>query len=536
LNESFKSVIDMVVNSPVNYFANGEYRFGKKKPMKRVAAMLYLVETMHIPDEYAMDAIQYLDDSSEAKNKQMQNEAPDESDRPTIDTYKDGDIFPEYLEPIDMAMLLFTGFEVATSRTLKFSRKLGVPQWMIRVNPSLTVSDRVKEHDVRAGVGAEIRRYKRFRSEAEKKSGHTFTVDEVMVCRESVTSTIRAETLDNIVEELKFDPEMEEDGQAEIARFLKLYNTPKESEHTKQVRKLHRAMISHWIWQVKRRINKKPTVFEIALVFLGRQGIGKSFSTRKMTEVVSDLSTPASVSNLVDERETRRWENYYIAFLDEISKETKDSLAKLKDWVTKTESEFRPLYMNSSEGCDKNAQAIGTSNFPLATILKDPSGMRRFWEIPSDQEKSRIFKGMEDIDWELIYKSIDENEDLGYYGPHSKRPKLYDEVVAIQNAARDKSPVEEYLFNEDYVDINGSIDTGTETKWFTLKELREDFDLWTEQNGWGQYTPKAFRLELQNMHLDVRKGSGNALVVELNVPEKLKDLNNADVEEIGFEK
>jgi len=162
--------------------------------------------------------------------------------------------------------------------------------------------------------------------------------------------------------------------------------------------------------------------------------------------VVDDLSTPANVSILVDERETRRWENYFIAFLDEISKESKDSLSKLKDWVTKTESEFRPMYSNNSESCDKNAQAIGTSNFPLSSILKDPTGMRRFWEIPSEQIMNVLFKGMDDIDWLMILRAVDDTNDFGYYGPDSIGAEYYEEIIQIQNNARDKTPVEEYLY------------------------------------------------------------------------------------------
>ena len=533
MKEELKPIIVAVANNPENLFNGTTYKFGKKKPITRTAAMLHLVEVVNIPDQYSVDAIAYLDEvvkEIEAKKKiRMSDDC-----RPDFLTYVDGGTFPEFLEPIDMAALLFGGLEVATSGTLKFSESRGIPKWISRVNPSLTVRDRVKEHDIRAGVASEIRRYKKGRSEEEKKCQHTFTVDEVVACRDSVTSTIRHNTLQGITERIKYDKGCVKPGMKELERFIEYYHSPKSSDHSTRMHRLHQSMICHWIWLVKRRLNKLPTVYEIALVFLGRQGVGKSFSVRRMTEVVSDLSTPASVSNLVDERETRRWENYYIAFLDEISKESKDSLSKLKDWVTRTESEFRPLYSNSSEGCDKNAQAIGTSNFPLASILKDPSGMRRFWEIPSDQEKSKIFTGMETIDWELIYKAIDESNNLGYYGPDSLGGKFFEEITEIQNAARDKSPVEEYMYTENYVDIHGIVRDDIDKKYFSITQLREDFNIWTEMNGWGQYTPKAFRLELLNMHLELKRGAGNDLTVELNIPSKLKKVNTLADKEIGF--
>lgn len=536
LRNDTKIVIKGIVSSTANTFDGRTYRFGRKKPKSKMEAMMYLNTELGIPDDEAMEAIQYMD-TLITKKLEVADEYQEADEKPSLDRYVDGGPFPEWLEPVDMATLLFRCFSVAPSGVLLYNKNLGVPKWILRVNPSITPNKKVKEHDIKAGLIQELRRFRKGRSEAEKKANHSISIEEIMSSRDSVTSDIREETIAGIIEEVKYDKTLSKKGLTELDRFIDLYKVPPDNDHTTRIRRLHTVMICHWIWQVKRRLNSLPTVNEICLVFLGRQGIGKSYSARKMTEVILDLATPASVTNLVDERETRRWEKYYIAFLDEISKESKDSLSKLKDWVTRIDAEFRPLHTNHTESCDKNAQAIGTSNFPLASVLKDPTGMRRFWEINSDQEKSKILDGMDNIDWLLIYRSIDESHPYGYYGQMSLGKKYHEEIVNIQNDTRDKSPVEEYLYDHNYVDIHGGIVDTVAKEFMDIGDLRDDFNIWSEQNGWGTYTIKAFRLELKNLHLEMKRSTGNRLKVELNDPTELTNVNEIEPtldKKVGF--
>lgn len=534
--ERYKPIINSIVASSENSFQSGiSYKFGRKKSLNRIEMMLELTQKHGVPITDATDAMVYMDEAI-TRNNQLNAEQKTMDDRPvSLADWEDGDMFPEWITPIQMAVLLFTRFEVSTSGTLKFSPTMGVPRWILAVNPGMKVTDRVKEHDVKSGLGEEIRRFRRQRSKEEKEAGHTVSVEEVSTCRDSVTSNSCRLAKEIIAKEIAYDKKIRGKGSKELMSFLKKYNAPETSDHSEKMHMLHFTMICQWLWQVKRRLNGLPTSFQIALIFLGRQGIGKSFATKRIISVIGDLATPANISNLVDERETRRWEKYYVAFLDEVSKESKDSLAKLKDWVTKEESEFRPLYSNSSEACDKNAQAIGTSNFPLTSILKDPSGMRRFWEIPSDQLKNVLFDGMEKIDWKTVYQMIDETNPEGYYGPNSIGKAYYEEIVAIQNSARDKSPVEEYLYMHNNLDINGDVRDDLEKEWVDLGELRDKFNFWSTENAWGEYTPKAFRNELQSMHLPLKRKTGNKLFVELNCPDELKTENEINEKEIGFE-
>lgn len=507
------------------------YRFGRKTPIGRLKSLTYLNEKVFIPEDMVEEALVYLDEELE----RIEKERTADSGKPTMEEWKDGDPFPEFCTAYEMAMLLFSTLKVTTSGNFAYDEKRGVPIWMKHINSSLVPTDRVKEHDLRAGLAEEKRRQNSQKTEEEKERGPKITVDDILVFRHSVMDVIRKQERDRIIGLLKYDKSVRVKGMKELALFVKKYMAPKKSDHSDKMHTLHVCMIAHWIWQVKRKLNGRATVYEIALIFLGRQGIGKSYSTNRITSVVEGLSTPASVSNVVDDRETRRWENYYIAFMDEISKEKKESLAKLKDWITKKEAEFRPLYANSSEICEKNAQAIGTTNFPLNSILKDPTGMRRFWEIPSDQKQNVLFDGMEKIDFTLIWKAVDENSDVGYYGPESIGKDFYKEIVDIQNSSRDKSPVEEYLCLHNYVNLQGFVNPDKNKKWFSVDDIKIEFNAWASQNGWGEYTPKAVRMELGTLHLEMKRGTSNKMMVEMNIPEDMQPENElTEQEELGF--
>ncbi len=457
---------------------------------------------------------------TEALNKLKNSQEKQESDRPTPDSWRPGMPYPEYLEPIEMAKLLFGQLEVSPSGCFVFSEKKGVPSWLLSVGPSLTVKSTIKEFDIKAGVSAEVRKYKKFRTEDERKCQHTMSVQEVLENQNSCAGEMRRVTLRRIANEIAFDKKLKNKGAAELVKFIKQYNVPKVHKETEcdEMVRLHFLMLCHFLWCVKRRLNGKRTVFEIMPVFLGRQGIGKSFSATRISEAIPNIATKAKIKELTDTRETRRWENYFLAFLDEVSKETKDSLATLKEWITKIDGEFRPLNTNSSEYCLKNAQAIGTSNFPLSTILKDASGMRRFWEIPSDQPANTLLKGMENIDWILIYKSINENNEMGYYGPDSLGKDYYDQITAIQNLSRDRSPVEIFLADHGFMCEEGGLDPNREKIWFPVVKMREAFNAWADAQTWGKYTSKAFSNELSSLYMEKKVGSGNKLVVELNAP------------------
>lgn len=518
LSEEQMIAIDKVANNKTYSLQVNAYRFGKgnTRILNSLEAAAKVCSLCIIPPELGFEAVGYLNE--QIKVTTAVREARD-FNKPTQESWKDGDNFPEFASPIEIARLLFGQIGVSTSGTLRF--KGTVPKWLYHVNRSLTPSHRVKEYDIMAGLAEEMRRFRRGLSESEKEARHTVTAAEVLSMRGSVVAETKDATRLKYIEMLKYTDEISGDGKREVMRFLKLYSAPTTSEDKTitNMRQLHATMIFHWIWLVKRRLNKLPTKYEICLVFLGAQGVGKSYVARRIKDVLPDLSTDTEVAAIVDERETPRWENYYIAFLDEISKESRDSLAKLKGWITSTDAEFRPMRTNDSEECDKNAQALGTSNFPLTTILKDTSGMRRFWEVPSNQERSKTFEGMDTIDWELIYRSVDEDNSNGYYG---KDLMFYDNIVEVQEASRDKSVVEEFLHDRYMINEKGQIEQTVETLTFSVHDLLKEYNEWCADHRWGSTRATTFRDALRALSLTVRPGASNKLCVSLNDPVKLK--------------
>ena len=482
--------------------SKGSYKFGKGNAsvLQSLDAAKWLCNKLGIHQDLGVDALAYLDECVILNQK---NREEKENNRPTVEDWQEGDLYPEWLSPIQFTTLLFSLLDVTPSGTWMYKKK--VPKWIKTINRSVKSGEQVKQYDINAGITEALRNWRRKQTDDEKKASLSITSDQIKECIPSVQSKMRKGTLRKIGLDVKFDDTV---GDSELKSFLRLYKAKGDINH-------HTTMLKHWVWNVKRRLYGKSTRFETCVLFLGRQGIGKSYIGEKLNQAFQNFLTYATVKDIEDTRETPRWENYRIAFFDEMSKESKESLAKLKFWVTASTITYRPMKTNTDEVCDKNAQGIGTTNFPVAHILKDASGMRRFWEIPSDQPKNVIFKGMDEVDWIEIFQSVDEDKDEGYFGPGLK---YYEEITEVQDNSRDKTPVEEYLYYYNLVDHEGTTHPDVSTRKFMIKELRDNFKDWCEDQGWGKYNIKSFKNELVNLGLHVSKGRANATYVTLNDP------------------
>ncbi|HUX79986.1 MAG TPA: toprim domain-containing protein, partial [Alphaproteobacteria bacterium] len=83
----------------------------------------------------------------------------------------------------------------------------------------------------------------------------------------------------------------------------------------------HYAAISHFIWQVKRKIKGLPIENHMMLILHGAtQGKGKSVAMKKLIGVLGDLAKPGDLSLCTDKRDWDALERYYIIYMDEMAK------------------------------------------------------------------------------------------------------------------------------------------------------------------------------------------------------------------------
>jgi len=534
VEETYKKRIHGIVHNPRANFTGDVYIFpGKKKELTRFQAKAALIETENFPEAIVDEAMDLMDREiglfREAKQSRIANDnRPDDFTK-----WKDGDMFPEFCEPKDMAIMLFSQFGTTPAGVLEYLPS-GVPKWISDVAPSITPSMSVKEHDVIAGVNSEMRRYRREMSDSEKKSKHTFNVEQILIYRKSVMSTMQLHTLNVLADRLKFEKKYKGRGSREIDKLVSRLSIPEKFGNCTNYREICAQMIKHHIWEVKRGMIFKPTKNQFCLTILGRQGIGKSYAMDKMASPVDKLSTNAIVADLSDPRQTPRWEQFRVIKLDEISKENKTSMASFKEFITSAKRVHRPLFTNATEECPKWAACIATSNFPLVSSLKDNSGMRRHFELQCMQEANVLFSGLDDLDYALMYRGIDEDLEYGYYGERSEGKKLFKTIIEIQDATRDHSPVEEFLMDKYYVDGKGLIPADSKTKWIALEDLLGPLNIWSDSRGWKKFTPKYLRSCVSDMHLAMERKTGNRWFVKLLIPEGEENTYGDSVSKVGI--
>lgn len=180
------------------------------------------------------------------------------------------------------------------------------------------------------------------------------------------------------------------------------------------------AVLSHSLWQVKRKLNGLPVSNHIWLNIYSKQNTGKSNWFKTLFKPVSGIVWNSDIGQLVDERNVSSFQSHFISFNDELAKaETKKDSETLKKVITGDEATFRPLFTNRKEEVVNNLTFFSASNVRISDALGDPTGMRRFFEIdnlaPRNPRKvvSEMF-AMSEHDILSIWRSIDEGRDDGY--------------------------------------------------------------------------------------------------------------------------
>lgn len=158
------------------------------------------------------------------------------------------------------------------------------------------------------------------------------------------------------------------------------------------------------------------------LILQGRQGDRKSTFFEKLMPkkefFKGDMSlAPDNKDSVIQNTK------YILVEWGEIDSTLKGEQAKLKQFITATDDEFRASYARVSERYPRLTSYCGSVN--RADFLKDETGSRRFWVIPVDG-KCDIDK-LESLDmakfWGVIYHLWKQGEILDYLPP-SEEAKL----------------------------------------------------------------------------------------------------------------
>lgn len=195
-----------------------------------------------------------------------------------------------------------------------------------------------------------------------------------------------------------------EDGNFILERFVRLM-TGYDSD-------LDVAVLKHFIWQVKRKLNKMPVKWHMMPVFVGDQGCGKTTFIQMVLEPLRDLWIRKDLKIFKDKREWPGFQKYFVFFFDEMAEAKKVDSENIKQFMSEGEISHRPLHTNSMEALANNSTFIGASNKSVSDLIQDTE-MRRFWEIKClpTRELTQNWAELKAMDYRLIWDAVDENDD-----------------------------------------------------------------------------------------------------------------------------
>ena len=307
------------------------------------------------------------------------------------------------------------------------------------VTPNGEMSPKVISTKVRldySNAFNEFRRKQRDLPTKEKKVA--YKVDRVIL-NDAVTNFVQTHRDNHLIqlqERLKHRPEEKDCTEMEkFCRALIGQNDP-----------VVVAVLKHFIWQVKRKVFDLPVTYHMMPIVIGPQGNGKSTAIReKLLAPLNEFIMTPKMQHFHDEKHFEGFQNNFVSFCDEMAGCERADIDGIKEWITKDEQTGREMYSTSQVRYKQNCTAIGCSNRSVQTLLYDPTGLRRFFEIAADpdMEKNGGWTAYETIDFSKLWRSVDENRDEVYISDY------FDEIEIRQEAMRMEDPIELFLKETD---------------------------------------------------------------------------------------
>jgi hypothetical protein len=175
------------------------------------------------------------------------------------------------------------------------------------------------------------------------------------------------------------------------------------------------AFLKHGIWQIKRKvIGLAPDYHLMLVIFSEHQGTGKTtFMDRFLRAGLEELlPPPILLSELVDARSGGMFE-FPALILDEIHRIEGKQIDDLKQIMTANRLSRRRLFTHDMHMLEQSSTLFATTNKPIASIIPDPTGHRRFFTLTmlsgqvADGGDRSIWDLVNSIDFEMLWNSVD---------------------------------------------------------------------------------------------------------------------------------
>lgn len=112
-----------------------------------------------------------------------------------------------------------------------------------------------------------------------------------------------------------------------------------------------------------------------------KQGTGKSTALRRLVEPLAELVIDVSAKTFSDEREAEVMATHAVGILDEMARVNTTEAADIKRVITQPTVSYRKMRENGRVTARRLMSFAGTANEPLALLVNDTTGARRFHEL-----------------------------------------------------------------------------------------------------------------------------------------------------------
>jgi len=226
------------------------------------------------------------------------------------------------------------------------------------------------------------------------------------------------------------------------------------------------GVLAHFLWGIKRRLIGEDVIFHIMPILLGKQGAGKSVLVEKLLNPIQNLTLEINLSDVVDPRYHMSFSKNFAIIINEMAGAHKTDVEKLKNLITAKNNDVRKLHTNTVTKVKQNASLIGTTNKPVAEIIYDTSGARRFYEIRTLDLMD--WKAVNEIDYVQLWQGINEGRARGYYEEYQ---------ADIMHHQEDLTGLEELQVFLDLYKVKPG------TKELSAQVLYDAYKTWCESNG-----------------------------------------------------
>lgn len=251
-------------------------------------------------------------------------------------------------------------------------------------------------------------------------------------------------------------------------------------------------VLKHWMWQVKRKLAGKAVSNHLMIVFTGKQGAGKSTAIDILMKSLEDYRLDMAVPALADERNFHSLSRSFVVVCDEMHGCAKADIESLKHIVTARTISARRLFTNSRDILEQNASFIGSSNKAVDLLVRDDSGMRRFFSF--DCAERMDWNVLNTVNAENMWRSIDEDRENGYL------VSVLDDLRTRQEAMRHRDSVESYL------DETGAL-IGIGQKTISVRDVFSDYVDWCKESATTPFDKTYFSKRMKALGVELRRTS-----------------------------